>query len=136
MVQYARVERKSAPLSSEFSREFVERRFGGKESADLIYSLLPVYSRGPRKGTVKGFIHWQKVTVGGWHHDRVLIPGTHNVYISLSFEAIDHGGFFERSHHPSELPADGEQSWSARIHRAMTEIINRAKSHDYSRRYA
>lgn len=90
-VQRARIERKSAPLNSDFGREFLTRRFGERDAA-LIYSLLPAYSRGPRKGLLKGFIHWDKVVEGGWCHDRdgkghVERPGTRNVRVCASYDA-------------------------------------------------
>lgn len=84
-VQRAAIERKHSALHTDFAREFMTRRFGETDTS-LIYSLLPTYARGPRKGLVRGYIHWDKVTVGGWKRDadgrgHVERPGTRNVRI-------------------------------------------------------
>lgn len=65
MTTYAQIETKVAALNSDFARSFVEKRYGSA-ATDLIYSLLPTFSRGPRKGKVKGYIRWDKVVRGGW----------------------------------------------------------------------
>lgn len=85
--QYAVVERKVAPLYSEFARSFLERHFSPAVIVAL-YERVGTYSRGPRKGLAKGYVHWLKCSVGGWHRDDgrggVLIPGTHQVRVHLT----------------------------------------------------
>lgn len=86
-VQRAQIEHKFSALHTDFAREFVARRFGAAETS-LIYSLLPTYSRGPRKGLPKGYVHWDKVCEGGWTRTggkgHVERPGTRNVRICAS----------------------------------------------------
>jgi len=70
------VEYKSAPLSGEFGLKMLHAKF--PEQAPLYLAKLGVYSRGPRKGQPRGYIHWRKVIEGGWdYHNRsgVLRPG-------------------------------------------------------------
>lgn len=92
-IQFAKREHKCAPLHSDFAKDFVKRQFG-EETAALIYSLLPVYSKGKHQGLVKGFVHWDKVHEGGWvresRFDRghVERPGTRNVCISAAFDDV------------------------------------------------
>lgn len=57
----ATINTRSAYLSSPFGEEFARRRFG-----DDVVDQLPVISRGPRKGKIKGQIEWAKVERGGW----------------------------------------------------------------------
>ncbi len=89
MTTYAEVYRKRAPLHTEVAREFVERRFGA-DLAAVVYETLPTFKRGPRKGLVKGYIHWRKVARGGWYRDpyhpasgSVLYPGTREVQLRV-----------------------------------------------------
>lgn len=87
---------KTAPLSSDFAREFLGRRYGEALTSE-IYAALPKFTRGPRKGLVKGFVRWIKCTKGGWMRTgpsyygtptgQVLTPGTHRVEVMLSLEA-------------------------------------------------
>jgi hypothetical protein len=68
----------------------VKRHFG-EEAAAAIYANLPTFTRGKKAGKVKGTLHWDNVTTGGWavRNDRgtrmsaggVLRPGIHNVCI-------------------------------------------------------
>ena len=64
-VNYAQTTQRSAALHTDFARQFVERRWG-KVVADALYAALPQYSRGPRRGMVKGYVHWTKCERGGW----------------------------------------------------------------------
>jgi len=75
-VQYARVEHKSASLSSEFGQSFARRIFG-----DAVIDALPKITRGKRKGETSGQIEWEKCTTGGWSNARggVVRPGVLNV---------------------------------------------------------
>lgn len=102
MTHYAQIEAKNSRLCEDFGREFVYRRFP-KEVADAIFEALPRYTRGPRKGKVKGYIVWNKVTKGGWvrtgpsYHGspsgHVAYPGTQDVKIvlELSYEREQDG---------------------------------------------
>ncbi len=64
-VNYAIREKKSAPLCTDFTREFLTRHFG-QQAADAIYEAAPKYKRGPNKGAPKGWAVWTKCTKGGW----------------------------------------------------------------------
>lgn len=81
MVQYCRVEMKIVSVESDFGEKIAREKFG-----DAHYAALPEYTRGPRKGAKKGFVHWDKCTVGGWSRDRncVVYPGSHNWRLSTS----------------------------------------------------
>src|SRR5262245_19761462 len=88
--QYALTEHKTAPLYSEFARPFLERHFAPAVVAAL-YDKIGTYSRGPRKGMTRGYVHWTKCMTGGWYrpHDgsnygRVIRPGSHNVRVHLT----------------------------------------------------
>jgi hypothetical protein len=84
MTQRARIERKSAPLDSEFGRSMVARWF----SADQI-ATIPTHPN----GSMKGWIVWDKVVEGGWVVDgpgegngHVALPGTRNVRVEINHE--------------------------------------------------
>lgn len=78
MTQYARIESKTAALSSDFGQSFARRVFG-----DAIVDALPKVTRGKHKGGVSGSIDWKKCTVGGWRNEPgksgVVRPGTFDV---------------------------------------------------------
>lgn len=61
MTNYARIENRSAYLSSEFGEDYARRLFG-----DEIIDALPRYVRGKRKGKIKGRVTWRKCVKGGW----------------------------------------------------------------------
>lgn len=61
MTNYAQIDSRSAYLSTEFGEE-IARKWFGDESVDA----LPRYTRGPRKGKIKGAVTWSKVVRGGW----------------------------------------------------------------------
>jgi len=119
-IQYARIVKKSAPLESDFARSFVAKRFGDDVAA-MIFAEMPRYSRGPRKGQIKGYVLWDKVEIGGWVRNGarsgVETPGVKNVKIALGRD--DDGGlaFAERSHHASNLT---DEEWRGRAHQAIT----------------
>jgi len=88
---YAVTETKTASLSQEFGEGFARRIFG-----DEAVDALPRFTRGPRKGKIKGLIGWKKCTRGGWfktapghfqetHTGYVMKPGTFE-YALLSEE--------------------------------------------------
>ncbi|QYW02187.1 hypothetical protein CPT_Sonora_086 [Stenotrophomonas phage Sonora] len=70
------VELKYAALSSEFGMKMLREKFA--EDADAILAVLGTYTRGPRKGLPRGYVHWEKVVEGGWSYReaRVRVPGT------------------------------------------------------------
>jgi hypothetical protein len=77
MTNYAHIEPRTAYLSSEFGEELARKWFGD-ESVDS----LPRYSRGPRKGQLKGAITWSKVIRGGWvRGDRETASGAATGYV-------------------------------------------------------
>lgn len=61
MTNYAQIDGRSAYLSTDFGEE-IARKWFGDESVDS----LPRYTRGPRKGKIKGAVTWSKVIRGGW----------------------------------------------------------------------
>lgn len=71
------VEYKCAALSTDFGLKMLEAKFPNE--AKLYLAVLGVYSRGPRKGLPRGYIHWVKVVEGGWDYSRkqrgVMRPG-------------------------------------------------------------
>jgi len=70
------IEGKAAALSTDFGMKMLRAKF--PDEADAILAHLGVYSRGPRKGLPRGYIHWDKIVEGGFHYGegRVLYPGT------------------------------------------------------------
>jgi hypothetical protein len=93
-IQYAQVQEKWAALSEEpFGVELAQMYF-----TDEQIKSFGVYTRGIRKGKLRGRIMWQKVVVGGWYktgsydHDRqcgsggVMRPG-----VSFGF-MLEHNG--------------------------------------------
>lgn len=115
MVQYAKLESKSAALSGEFGQSFLKRRFGD-DLAAYILETLPKFSRGPRKGLIKGYIHWTKCNEGGWFRSgpsyhgspvgRVIYPGTRDVFISLYSDPCAPHLFDDPADQPSSLTLD------------------------------
>jgi hypothetical protein len=61
MSRYASIATKRAYLSEDFGAEMATRYFGDEQMAEL-----PKYVRGAKKGKLKGYIQWDKVTRGGW----------------------------------------------------------------------
>lgn len=66
---------RSAALSGEFGMKMLREKF--PEDADAILAKLGVYSRGPRKGMPKGYIHWTKIVEGGFDYNARIVrkPG-------------------------------------------------------------
>jgi len=92
---YARIEERSAKLSTDFGEELARKWFG-----DEALESLPRYVRGQSKGKPKGFLKWTKVTKGGWQRlgpavaaggssGRVLHP---NQYLRKWIELPVYGG--------------------------------------------
>jgi hypothetical protein len=80
MTNYARTEVLSAALSTPFGYDWATKLFG-----EEVVSQLPTYSKGPRKGKVKGYVHWLKVIVGGWSREYgVCIPGLQRAWLTLN----------------------------------------------------
>jgi hypothetical protein len=64
MTQYARIVEHETSLSTDFGLALACRKLGMDESA--LAEKLGRYSRGPRKGKIKGNLRWQKVIQAGW----------------------------------------------------------------------
>jgi len=74
-VQRADYELKAIPLNSEWGYKVACEKFG----SDLVDSF-PRFSKGKRKGLLKGFLCFVKVSIGGWAQNfpsgaTVLTPG-------------------------------------------------------------
>jgi hypothetical protein len=130
MTVRARYFHKYAPLHSDFAKDFVKRRFG-EAATEKIYSLLPVYSKGPRKGLVKGWVAWIKCESGGWvnqghYYDSpvgyVMYPGTHKV--TITFDLNTYHGLEERKCQSSALTED---QWVEMVERGMINILKSAR---------
>jgi hypothetical protein len=83
-VQYAKIDRKSSSLASEFGLDWATKLFGAEALAEL-----PRFSRGPRKGLLKGFVLWLNVSEGGWDPEaqRVVRPGrTARAWIAADYD--------------------------------------------------
>ena len=61
MTLRADIDYRGGYMSSEFIEGMARRYFG-----DDVVDALPRYVRGKRKGQLKGYLQWQKVTKGGW----------------------------------------------------------------------
>lgn len=61
MTNYASITPRDAKLCTEFGEMIARKWFG-----DKLVDSLPTYSRGPRKGKIKGLVTWNKVNRGGW----------------------------------------------------------------------
>lgn len=91
-VQRALFESKVAPLSTDFGRKIAAEKFG-----EQIVSTFPAFTRGPRKGLIKGFLCWTKCAVGGWarnHPDHpgragVVKPGTSHWRLAMAHPDAD-----------------------------------------------
>ena len=71
MVQYARLEMKSADIATDFGLEWATKLFGQE-----VIDQLPRYVRGPKTGKIKAYVYWMNCTVGGWSHGwGVMKPG-------------------------------------------------------------
>lgn len=88
-IQRAQYEDKSAPLSSEFGRKVAAEKFG-----EELVASFPVFSRGPRKGQLKGLLCWRKCSVGGWSHSvgGVVRPGTSAWRLTMAYPDSDPNG--------------------------------------------
>lgn len=70
MTNYAQMTTRTAPVSSDFGRDYAVRLFGA-----AILDSLPMFARGPRKGLPKGTLEWTRCVRGGWDHGAVRAPG-------------------------------------------------------------
>ena len=75
-VQRAMYEVKAIPLTDTWAYKTACENFG-----DGLVESFPRFSRGPRKGSLKGYLCYIKTTVGGWAENLpvgrgVLFPGT------------------------------------------------------------
>lgn len=128
MTTYARTIDRYAPLSSDFARDFVERRFG-KAAAEVIYETAPKFTRGPRKGLPKGYVLWTKCESGGWFrpnpgssYGHVLKPGTHRVRITKNNCAPPSMGFHESTW--GGLPeGTSQETWLEVVRRGISAVF-------------
>ncbi len=61
MTTYAQIDTNSAFLFTEFGEKIARKWFG-----DALVDTLPRFTKGARKGKLKGQVSWQKVVRGGW----------------------------------------------------------------------
>ena len=78
-VNYAQSELKTAALATDFGRELAQLWFGLDNQ--MLEGLVGRYSRGKRKGQLRGEVCWRKTVVGGWRRaewggGHVELPGT------------------------------------------------------------
>lgn len=77
MANYSQDHRNIAYLNEKFGREIAQLFLGFDN--DILEGIVGRYSRGKRKGQLRGSITWCKVTRGGWrrteHGGRVAYPG-------------------------------------------------------------
>ena len=106
--RYARVERKAAPLSCDFARDFITRRFSAR-IAEALYENMPRYQRGKRKGEIKGWLHWKKCTSGGWlkagpgyMNGGVCRPGSFDLCVTLSRDGEPGDGWLDENANATE----------------------------------
>jgi hypothetical protein len=93
MTNYATIESKSAPINSEFGMNFACRLFN--LTPEELEAKVGRYSRGPRKGLLRGWLVWAKTTKGGWvktgayDHD----AGAGNGFVAPANLTFAHGVF-------------------------------------------
>lgn len=98
MTNYAQIQSSSAYLSTEFGEQLARKWFGD-ESVDS----LPRFTRGSRKGRIKGVITWSKVVRGGWvRGDRATANGDATGYVETRV-----GHIFDRKLHELENSMHG-----------------------------
>lgn len=136
MTTYAKFEEKSAPLSSDFGRDFLFRKYDA-ELAQYILDCFGTYSRGPRKGLQKGYINWRKCTSGGWVKDgpaymgdtpvgHVERPGTSRVRVSLGRGDEGLGSLYADTVAQSEC--ETREGWCKRCWNGVDEILFASKA--------
>jgi hypothetical protein len=90
MTNYAKIESRTAYLSTDFGEEIARKWFG-----DEVVDSLPRFARGPRKGKIKGAVTWSKVVRGGWvRTERATANGDSAGYVENRV-----GRIFERKLH-------------------------------------
>jgi hypothetical protein len=65
MTQYASTQTQTAYLSTEFGLALALRKFAPITEEQLA-SLMGRYTKGKRKGLLRGHVEWTKCTTGGW----------------------------------------------------------------------
>jgi hypothetical protein len=58
------LQKREAPLASEFGLEWAQKLFGAETLA-----ALPKYVKGPKAGQPKGYVHWVRCETGGWSRE-------------------------------------------------------------------
>lgn len=66
-VNYATTQNFSAFLNSSFGLQMAQAYLG--LTVDMLEAFVGRYSRGKRKGQLRGAIAWKRVTRGGWSHE-------------------------------------------------------------------
>jgi hypothetical protein len=95
MTNRAQIDYRTAYLSTDFGEEIARKWFG-----DESVNSLPRYTRGPRKGKIKGAVSWSKVVRGGWvSAGRETADGNYSGYVERRV-----GRIFDRKLH--ELVSD------------------------------
>lgn len=107
----------SAPLHCDFARGFLDRHFAPDVIAAL-YDAMPAYSRGPRKGLKKGYVHWTKCTKGGWFSTGpgdgsggptrgfVMAPGSHRIRVTLGPDRLSTGVLDQEANSTDQMRID------------------------------
>ena len=132
MTHYAVIERKSAPLASDFARDFMTRRWGETFTAAL-YDRMPRYQRGKHKGEIKGRLFWDKCTKGGWKrtgpsyhgspNGHVVTPGSSNLRVTLLFDC-QHDQGMSPDNWPSSLTDEQKIEF---LDRGIADLIRQEK---------
>ncbi|WP_041793445.1 hypothetical protein [Rhodoferax ferrireducens] len=91
-VQRAMYEVKAIPLANAWAYKTACEKFG-----DGLVETFPRFSRGPRKGSLKGYLCYIKATVGGWAENLpggrgVLFPGTSDWKLAMAAQVSDPKG--------------------------------------------
>lgn len=127
-VQRAEFRPMRAALSGEYGLGLLARKFG-EDGAAIILETFGMYSRGPRKGLPRGYIHWVKCAVGGWtyaftHDGSVLTPGSHRYRVTLSGIEDEKTSIKPRTHILPESATDSQ--WQDAV-RKMAVALTRGK---------
>ena len=83
-VNYARIEVRTAYLSSDFGRDYALRVFD--LTPDQLEAIVGRYTKGKRKGELRGMLTWQVVTKGGW----IKTGGYGDGYVAFPNTRFDH----------------------------------------------
>jgi hypothetical protein len=123
-VQRAQVEHRRAALREPFGRDLLTKKFGDAGAA-LVLEAFGMYRSGKHKGEPRGFIYWDKITVGGWRRDNgvghVERPGSRNFAAGLTFDRPSNGGMPSRG----GVAAMGDAEWLLTLSRGLGGMTKR-----------